>query len=157
MTFGLSTNFNWKNWTLAVSAHANLGNYVYNNNKAQLSLMSDLWTNNFTANRIDNVLVEPFYNKDNIYFSDYFIENASFLKVDNVTLGYNFKNLLEGTHYRRSEPIHVNGVSGTIFFTVQNLLCITRYSGIDPEVFGGIDSNVYPRPRNFMLGLKLNF
>ncbi|MBP5482748.1 MAG: TonB-dependent receptor [Bacteroidales bacterium] len=157
VTFGLSTNFNWKNWTLAVSAHANLGNYVYNNNKAQLSLMSDLWTNNFTANRIDNVLVEPFYNKDNIYFSDYFIENASFLKVDNVTLGYNFKNLLEGTHYRRSEPIHVNGVSGTIFFTVQNLLCITRYSGIDPEVFGGIDSNVYPRPRNFMLGLKLNF
>ena len=159
LTFGFSTNFNWKNWTLAVSAHANIGNYVYNNNKAQLSLMSDLWTNNFTANRIDNVLTEPFYNKDNIYFSDYFIENASFLKVDNVTLGYNFNDLFGGiyVHSADERAEKINGINGTIFFTVQNLLCITRYSGIDPEVFSGIDSNVYPRPRNYMVGLKLNF
>ena len=156
-TFGLNTSFNWKNWTLAVSAHANLGNYVYNNNKAQLSLMSDLWTNNFTANRIANVLTEPFHNKENIYFSDYFIENGSFLKVDNVTLGYNFKDLFAGIYHRGFDPIFNKGVDGSIFFTVQNLLTVTRYSGIDPEVFGGIDSNLYPRPRNFIVGLKLNF
>ena len=147
-TFGFSTNFNWKNWTLAASAHANLGNYVYNNNLSQFSYMGDLWTNNFTANRISNVLQDPFYNSDNLYFSDYFIENASFFKLDNVTLGYTIPKL-----FRLAD----RNASLNLFLTVQNVVTLTRYTGVDPEVFGGIDSNIYPRPRNYVMGLKFNF
>ncbi len=147
-TFGFNTNFTWKNWTLAASAHANLGNYVYNNNKSQFSYMGDLWTNNFTANRISSVLQDPFYNSDNLYFSDFFIENASFLKLDNVTLGYTIPSLFK---------LAERSASLNFFFTVQNVLTITRYTGVDPEVFNGIDSNLYPRPRNYVAGVKFNF
>ena len=148
LTFGFNTNFNWKNWTLAASAHANLGNYVYNNNKSQFSYMSDLWTNNFTANRLSSVLQDPFYNSDNMYFSDYFIENASFFKLDNVTLGYTIPSLFK---------LAERSASLNLFFTVQNVFTITRYTGVDPEVFNGIDSNIYPRPRNYVMGVKFNF
>ena len=147
-TFGFNTTLNWKNWTLAASAHANVGNYVYNNNKSQMSLMTDLWTNNFTANRISSVLQDPFYSSENLYFSDYFIENASFFKLDNVTLGYTFPKLF---------TLAERNASLNLFFTVQNVLTLTRYTGVDPEVFNGIDSNIYPRPRNYVLGVKFNF
>jgi len=88
----------------------------------------------------------PFYAEG--YFSDYFVENASFLKLDNVTVGYNIpiKNML----HERTAAIN-------LFATVQNVVTITRYSGIDPEVYSGIDNNMYPRPRMYMLGLKFNF
>ena len=147
-TFGFNTNFNWKNWTLAASAHANIGNYVYNNNRSQFSYMGDLWTNNFTANRISGVLQDPFYNSDNLYFSDFFIENASFFKLDNVTLGYTIPKLFK---------LAERNASLNLFCTVQNVLTLTRYTGVDPEVFGGIDSNIYPRPRNYVAGVKFNF
>lgn len=145
-TFGLNTNLSWKRWTLAASAHANIGNYVYNNNASVYSYMSDLWTNNWSANRMATVIDAPFYIAD--YFSDYFVENASFLKIDNVTLGYTFP--IKGTFIDRSGSLN-------LFATVQNVATITRYSGIDPEVFSGIDNNMYPRPRMYMLGLKFNF
>ena len=145
-TFGLNTNLTWKRWTLAASAHANIGNYVYNHNAAQYCLMKDLWLNNYVANRQASVMQYPFYAEG--YFSDYFVENASFLKIDNVTVGYTLpiKRLIQD----RSASIN-------IFSTVQNVATITRYSGIDPEVFSGIDNNMYPRPRMYMLGLKFNF
>ena len=145
-TFGLNTNLTWKRWTLAASAHANIGNYVYNHNAAQYCLMKDLWLNNYVANRQASVMQYPFYAEG--YFSDYFVENASFLKIDKVTVGYTLpiKRLIQD----RSASIN-------IFSTVQNVATITRYSGIDPEVFSGIDNNMYPRPRMYMLGLKFNF
>ena len=145
-TFGFNTNLSWKRWTFAASAHANIGNYVYNYNAAQYSLMKDLWLNNYVANRIAAVQQYPFYSEG--YFSDYFVENASFLKLDNVTVGYNFpiKNTL------RDRDLTLN-----VFATVQNVVTITRYTGIDPEVFDGIDNNMYPRPRMYVLGLKFNF
>ena len=145
-TFGFNTNLTWKRWTFAASAHANIGNYVYNSNAAQYSLMKDLWLNNYVGNRIAAVQQFPFYAEG--YFSDYFVENASFLKLDNVTVGYNIpiKNML----HERTAAIN-------LFATVQNVVTITRYSGIDPEVYSGIDNNMYPRPRMYMLGLKFNF
>ena len=77
------------------------------------------------------------------YFSDYFIQNASFLKLDNITLGYTF---------RLPKDMSLN-----LFGTVQNVCTITGYDGIDPEVFNGIDSNIWPRPRTYVIGLKYNF
>lgn len=146
VTFGFNTNLTWKRWTFAASAHANIGNYVYNSNKAQYSLMKDLWLNNYVANRMASVVDTPFYSEG--YFSDFFVENASFLKLDNITVGYNIP--IKNTLHER--PAAIN-----LFATVQNVATITRYSGIDPEVFSGIDSNIYPRPRMYMLGLKFNF
>ena len=77
------------------------------------------------------------------YFSDYYIRNASFFKLDNVTLGYTF-NLK-------------NDMALNVYGTVQNVFVITPYEGMDPEVFSGIDSNIWPRPRTFVLGAKFNF
>ena len=81
--------------------------------------------------------------------SDYFVRNASYLKCSNMTLGYSFPALFKAG----AEKI----CSGRIFFTVQNPFIITKYKGIDPEVSSGIDSNPYPRPISFQLGLNLNF
>ena len=76
--------------------------------------------------------------------SDYFLENASFLKMDNLTLGYSFQNLFAAK------------LSGRISASVQNVFTISKYSGLDPEC-GAIDSNIWPRPRTYTIGLNLNF
>ena len=141
LTFGFNTTLNWRNWTFAMSAHANIGNYVYNNNLSQYTLMTDLWTNSFVSNRVTKATDLNFTRAQ--YFSDYFIQDASFLKLDNITLGYTFKL--------------PKAMSLNVFGTVQNVCTITGYDGIDPEVFGGIDSNIWPRPRTYVLGLKYNF
>ncbi|MFB0973633.1 MAG: SusC/RagA family protein, partial [Bacteroidales bacterium] len=140
-TFGFNTTLEWKDWTLAASAHANLGNFVYDNMSSQYGLMSDLWTNNWVSNRMTNA-TDAFFTTAQ-YFSDYYIHNASFLKLDNVTLSYLVKPC--------------KAYSCTVYGTVQNVLCITNYKGIDPEIYNGIDNNMYPRPRTFILGVKLNF
>ncbi len=81
--------------------------------------------------------------------SDYFIHNASFLKMDNITLGYSFANLLKSGNGR--------GLSGRLYGTVSNVFTVTKYEGLDPEVFSGIDYELYPRPISFIFGLNLNF
>jgi iron complex outermembrane receptor protein len=81
--------------------------------------------------------------------SDYFVHNASFLKCDNITLGYSFDNLFKGGSY--------NGISGRIYLAATNVFTITKYDGLDPEVFGGIDNEIYPRPFSLQCGLNLNF
>ena len=141
VTLGFNTSLNWKQWTFAASAHANFGNYVYDNNSSQLSLLTDLWTNNFIANRVPQGVADGFTKAQ--YFSDYYIKNASFFKLDNVTVGYTFA---------LPKDMTLN-----VFGTVQNVFCITPYKGIDPEIFGGIDSNLWPRPRTFVIGAKFNF
>jgi len=146
-TFGFNTNFSYKNWTAALSGHASLGNYVYNNVASNNEMYKDLWVNNFISNRNTSALYSDF--DDAMYISDYYIEDGSFIKLDNFTLGYTFPKLFELVDNR---PASLN-----IFGTVQNICTITKYSGIDPEVYGGIDGTVYPRPRTFVLGLKLNF
>ena len=147
VTFGFHTNFSYKNWTAALSGHASLGNYVYNNVASNNEMLKDLWVNNFISNRNASALKSNF--DDAMYISDYYIENGSFFKLDNFTIGYTFPKLFEIASGR---PASLN-----IFGTVQNICTISPYSGIDPEVYGGIDGTVYPRPRTFVLGLKFNF
>ena len=157
-TFGLNTQLSWKNWTLSASAHANVGNYVYNNVMSDGDLLSDLSTNSFVNNRYSTAERHNFANFAQ-YWSDMYVTDASFLKLDNVTLQYRFKDFLGGTfvHSKDGARDYFNGVSGSIFFTVNNVATLTGYKGIDPEIFSGIDNNMYPRPRTYILGVKLNF
>lgn len=140
-TIGFNTSVSWKNLTLAIAGHGNLGQMVYNNNASRLSLLSDLWTNSFVRNCMADASSWGFTNA--AYLSDYWVEDGSFFKIDRITLSYLF-DLDKGGNL-------------SIFGTVQNVATFTKYSGIDPEVYGGIDNNLYPRPRTYIIGLKYNF
>ena len=146
-TFGFNTSFSWKNWTAALSGHASIGNWVYNNVASDTEMLADLWTNQFISNRVSGATKSMFSQAQ--YLSDYYLQDGSYLKLDNFTLGYTFPKLFNVTADR---PFSLN-----IFGTVQNICCLTRYTGIDPEIYGGIDGTVYPRPRTFVAGVKLNF
>ena len=140
----------WKAWDFSFSLRANLGNYVYNDQEAGFSNISKVYDASFSylSNRPYSVLPKNWQTYDNA-LSDYFVHNASFLKCDNITLGYSFENLFKtgGWH----------GLNGRIYANVSNVFTITKYEGIDPEVAGGIDNNMYPRPFTAQLGLSLNF
>ena len=98
----------------------------------------------FLKNRVTSATYTDF--KDARRRSSYYVQNASFLRMDNISLGYTFNKLFN------------NRQSARVYATVQNPFVITKYDGIDPEISGeGIDNNIYPRPRVFMIGLNLNF
>lgn len=147
-TFGLNTTLTYKNWTLAASGHGSLGNYVYNNVASDQEMIADCWTNNFSSNRLNSAAWSNFHQA--CYLSDYYIKDASFFKIDNVTVGYTFPSLFKSAKLDRALGLNV-------FATVQNVATITKYEGLDPEVYSGIDNNLYPRPRTYVLGLKFNF
>ena len=86
------------------------------------------------------------YNYD---LSDYFVQNGSYLKCDNITLGYNFNNLFKGGNY--------SGINGRLYASCSNVFTITKYKGLAPEQNSGFEGSVYPRSRTFLIGLKLNF
>ena len=90
------------------------------------------------------MLAKNWQTYDNV-LSDYFVQNASFLKCDNITLGYSFEKLFGAN------------IGGRVFATASNVFTITKYKGIDPEVGGGIDNSLYPRPFSALVGLSLNF
>ena len=148
---GLTTKFIYKNWDFSAAFHASIGNYVYYdflNSKAVLNEINASGAfRNTTTEAVNLGFTGTTTNPTNT--SDYFVRNASYLKCSNMTLGYSFPALIKVG----AEKI----CSGRIFFTVQNPFIITKYKGIDPEVSSGIDSNPYPRPISFQLGLNLNF
>ena len=146
MTIGFNTQLSWKNLTLAVAAHANIGNYVYDNISSNGELLTDLWTNNITNNRVVTAPQTNFRSSGQ-YLSDYYVRNASFFKIDNITLSY---RIPLGKAADRTPALD-------IFATVSNVATFTGYKGIDPEIFSGIDNNMYPRPRTYILGVKFNF
>lgn len=149
-TAGLSTRLQYKNWDLGMSFRASFGNYVFNDVAASFSNTSKRYDNSFgyLQNTIQSAADNNWSSYDYV-LSDYFVQNASFLKCDNITLGYSFENILGGHKYK--------GVSGRIYASCTNVFTITKYKGLDPEVNGGIDNNIYPRPITYQLGLSLNF
>ena len=154
IVMGLTTKFIYKNWDLSASFHASLGNYVYYDYLSRNAILSSsgLFSNSsFHNNTPDNVAL-GWTGTTTVqnYFSDYFVRNASYLKCSNITLGYTFPSLV-------TTRTGIKTLDGRIYFTVQNPFMITKYDGIDPEVANGIDSNPYPRPRSFQLGVNLNF
>ena len=152
VTMGLGSKFLYKNWDLSFSMRASLGNYVYNDNQAGPSNVGPgaIYALKYLGNRPVESVELGFTNPlTEQYYSDYFVQNASFLKMDNITLGYSFSGLFKGASY--------GGISGRVYATVQNVFTITKYKGIDPEIPSGIDNNLYPRPFTTVLGLNLNF
>lgn len=153
VTMGFASRFEYRNWDLGFALRASLGNYVYNDAFASTSNMSNseiYVKSKFLVNRPTDVVADNWSSTETTSTqTDYWVQNASFLKMDNVTLGYSFANLLKQGSW--------NGITGRIYGTVNNVFCLTKYKGLDPEVFNGIDNNLYPRPISFILGLNLNF
>lgn len=140
---GFSNNMTYKKWNLGFTLRANLGNYLYNNSFSQRGNLTQVLGTAILLNASPNYLVTNF--KGQQLLSDYYVENASFLRMDNVNLGYKF-----GTILKNKASLQLNA-------SVQNVFVITKYKGLDPEVPSGVDNNLYPRPRVFSLGLNLNY
>jgi TonB-dependent starch-binding outer membrane protein SusC len=141
---GISTRLEYKNFEFSCAARANVGNYVYNNVASSNDALNQAFTSvGFFNNRVSSYYKTKF--NDPQYWSDIYVENASFFRLDNITLGYNFNNIIKD-----KASIHLTA-------SIQNAFVITNYSGLDPEVENGIDKNIYPRPRTYLLGLKFDF
>ncbi|MDR2805669.1 MAG: TonB-dependent receptor [Dysgonamonadaceae bacterium] len=141
---GFNTTFAYKNWMLATALRSSIGNYVYNNVNSDAGNYSQtLNPNNFLTNNVVDGLNSNFFNRQ--LLSDYYIQDASFLKMDYIQLGYDFGKIVQGKIGLRAN------------FTIQNVFTLTKYEGIDPEMTNGIDNNFYPNPRTYSLGLGLNF
>ena len=139
---GLSSQFGYKKWTLSFAARASIDNYMYNNFHATSGVYQNFSFSNYLANVASDVLHTQFATPR--LWSDYYIENASFLRMDNINLGFNVGKISKNTSLRLSA-------------NVQNVFVITNYTGLDPEIPRGIDNNFYPRPRTYALGFNLDF
>ncbi|MGN1254276.1 MAG: SusC/RagA family TonB-linked outer membrane protein [Prevotella sp.] len=150
---GLSSRLEWKNWDLSCTLRANLGNYIfdgvsesYHDTSNNMIFASTNFLRNVTRSAMEDGWTT---NSDQTILTDRWIHNASFLKMDNITLGYSFSNLFRSGAY--------HGIDGRLYATASNVFCITHYKGIDPEVFNGYDNNLYPRPFSVIVGVNLNF
>jgi iron complex outermembrane receptor protein len=150
--FGISTDFTYKNFTFGMVWRGSLGNYVFANQQATSGTIQSVINNNpFITNGSGDIRETRFSGNlpdgaknNNRFFSSYYLRDASFIRADNIYMSYNF-----GEVYGRMR-LAAN-------FNLQNPLVITRYKGIDPEIFNGIDNTIYPRPRVFTAGVTLNY
>jgi iron complex outermembrane receptor protein len=141
--FGHTSQFGYRNFDLGFTLRANVGNYVYNNVSSSQGYYNALKNAAGPVNLSGSVLKNNFLNPQ--YFSDVYVENASFLRMDNITLGYTLP--------------HVRGVqTARLYGTIQNAFTLSGYSGVDPEAgLNGIDNNIYPRSRTFSAGVSIGF
>jgi TonB-linked SusC/RagA family outer membrane protein len=146
---GFSSSFTYKKWSANFVLRAAFDNYVYNNNYSQTGTRNQVLGSSVLYNGSVNYLETGFIGNSLELLSDYYIQNASFLRMDNLTISYN------------AGQIFRNGAGKTaglrLSANVQNVFVLTKYKGLDPELSGGIDNNIYPRPRIFSLGLNLDF
>ena len=145
---GLSSRVQYKNWDLGFGLRASFDNYVFWDKGAGVQNTEKRYDSSFgyLQNTIPMILENMWTTYDNkCCLSDYYVRNASFLKCDNITLGYSFDKLFNKNY------------SGRVYASATNVFTITKYEGLDPEVGGGIDNNIYPRPFTLLLGLNLNF
>jgi TonB-dependent starch-binding outer membrane protein SusC len=143
--FGISSHISYKDWSFSFAGRANFGNYMYNNVQSENGWYNRMYRPEgpYISNIVSGITNTNFEYTQ--YWSDYYVQDASFFKMDNITLSYSFNNLLE------------NRLKLQLSATVNNAFVITKYGGIDPEVNYGIDNNVYPRTRVWMLGVNLFF
>ena len=144
---GFSNRVQYKAWDFGFGLRASIGNYVFNQRKMGQRSLEYIGTGTgYMSNTIPSAYEVNYKNGDKIYdaLTDYFVENASFLKCDNITVGYTFKT-------------RDDGLNGRVYASATNVFTITKYKGLDPEVNGGIDNVIYPRPLTLLLGLNLNF
>ena len=153
VTMGLTSKWQFYGFDLGISFRASIGNYVYNSNLSgnipnvekgtvysqKAGGFYNLMLSSLHSYYVDGITTQEYGSRFDLL--DYFVENASFLRCDNITLGYSFEKK----------------VKGRVYCTVSNPFVITRYKGLDPEVWGGIDNNIYPRSLTVTLGTSLNF
>ncbi|MEH0156771.1 TonB-dependent receptor [Limibacter armeniacum] len=151
--FGLTTRLTYRSWDFSATGRANFGNYVYNNVDSEGAYLNKLQTSGQYLRNVTSDIYDTRFQAPQ-YFSDYYVQDASFFRLDNISLGYSFDKIFGETSYAR------------VYATVNNLFVITDYDGIDPEVNNidedgvstiGIDNNFYPRPRTYLLGVNLSF
>ena len=143
---GFNTQVTYKKLTVGIAGHGSFGNYLYNNVNSNNAVLRAIKNPiNFIGNATRDYLTTRFSN--NRYLSDYYIDNASFFRIDNINFGYNV-----GGVFKNKASLRVNA-------SIQNVLVITKYGGLDPENAGdgGVDNNIYPRPRVYSLGINLDF
>ncbi len=140
---GFTTSIRYKKWTMSTSLRSYINNYVYNGMSMNSGAFGTMSYNSYQLNNLNKSYLETGF-QSRQYLSDYYVENASFLKMDNLTLGYNFGKI--------TERFGMN-----ITAMVQNVFTITNYSGVDPELDDGVDTSFYPRPRIFSLSIGLDF
>lgn len=141
---GINSRVSYKKWDFYFQGRFSFNNYAYNNNQSSKAFYNALYNqagffNNLPTGISDTKFVVP------QYYSSYYVQNASFFKMDNINLGYNFA------------PAAGGRLKARLSATVQNAFFITKYKGVDPEVDGGIDNNIYPRARVFLLSLNLTY
>jgi TonB-linked SusC/RagA family outer membrane protein len=144
-TFGFNTAFTYKKWTLSTVLRANIGNYIYDNVSSNFGIKTNILSpSGLINNSVPDFLYTNF--QSNQFLSDYYIKNASFLKMDNLGLTYNVGKLSKN-----------GNTTLRISANCQNVFVVTKYDGIDPELSSGIDFNLYPRPRTYTLGFNVGF
>ena len=149
VSLGFQSNLNYKNFDFAFNLRANIGNYVYNNVNSSLAQYSLILDQSVLGNIPTSVTNTNFLRTADVILSDIYLENASFLKMDNITLGYTFDKI---------NPINkFDFKSIRVWAGMQNVFTLTNYTGLDPEVFNGIDNTIYPRPRTFLVGANIKF
>lgn len=142
---GLGTNLYYKNFDLRVMSRASIGNYNYFNIASYTSYLNRATENAILTNLHADYLNTRFVNStEGNLLNDHYVQEASYFKLDNITLGYTF-------------PALVGKSSLKIYGSAQNVLTITDYEGVDPEIPGGIDNNFYPRPKSFVFGINIDF
>ncbi len=149
-TFGLGFTFNYKNWDLSSSFRGQIGGQSYNQRKAALGWIDEVLPVN--TNSLSNVLdfysgqADPLFQniQGNIPLSDYYLEDATFLRCENIVVGYKFNKFIKSSSLR-------------VYGALNNPFIITKYKGQDPENFNAIDNNFYPRPKQYTFGLSLDF
>ena len=140
---GLNTQFTYKNWELGITGHGSFGNYIYNYVKAN-QYQQQVYSDQGNFSNILRYTASNGFQQQQLY-TDYFLEKGDFFRIDNITLGYTFPKL-----WNSSSSLRLSA-------SVQNVCVITGYSGLDPEIYNGIDRDVYPRPRTFSISANLNF
>ena len=153
VTMGLSSRIEWKNFDFGFALRASFNNYVFDNIMAGMTNNNpnEVYSSFHVLNNrpVDAAAEGRFTYAVTAQMSDRYVHNASFLKCDNITLGYSFNELLKSGKW--------HGLSGRVYATCSNVFTITKYKGLDPEIANGFDNQMYPRPRSFIFGLNLTF
>lgn len=141
---GITSNIKYKMLDFSFAGRANIGNFVYNNVSTDMGYQQRLFHPTFYLQNVHrDAVTNNILEQRNATFSDHYVTDASFFRIDHITLGYSFDKLV-GRFMR-------------VYATVQNPFVITKYKGLDPELGNGIDNNIYPRPRTFVFGVSVDF
>ena len=144
IVMGLTNSVKYKSWDFSITARASIGNYAYNNLASNAVFNGAASINNILNNIHSDYLTTGFVDfTENSLLSDHYIHEASFVKIDNISIGYNI--------------VTKNGCNVRVFGSLQNVATFTDYEGIDPEIYGGIDNNFYPRPQTGVFGVTFKF